>query len=202
MWETICDALHIPLARNVGSKFLECPHSSISGMLVWSPPTPKWKFGQILPPTPPHTHRVSGSSYVETNCCIPRGYHLVGLASYVREHIVLVNSCNLCESKYILYYRILVLLKWRNVLRFAPHTFTLQYFLHYVYPYTWATLFYVILYVQHYILHYVFTSSQFRLSKSSTLHPTVMQKHLLASSQWQKMLKIPNLPPHFGPPQD
>ena len=44
MWETICDALHIPVARNFGSKFLECPHSSISGMLVWStthsPPPP------------------------------------------------------------------------------------------------------------------------------------------------------------------
>ena len=49
MWETICDALHIPVARILGSKFLECPHSSISGMLVWntttlSPPHPKMQI--------------------------------------------------------------------------------------------------------------------------------------------------------------
>ena len=132
MWETICDALHIPVARILGSKFLECPHSSISGMLVWNtttlspPPTQKCWFGQILalwvefvwipPPecrfgqilalwvelvwttnlpspwkcrfgqilalwvelvwtTPPP--RVSGSAYMETNCCIPHGYNLV-----------------------------------------------------------------------------------------------------------------------------
>ena len=128
MWETICDSLHIPVARNVGSKFPECPHSMyfrnvgpphpqwkfggrschIEFDLVSSTPPP-WKFGQIL--SPPTAHTVSGSSYMETNCCIPRGYRLVGLASHVREQIVLVNSCNLCESKY---YRILVLLKWRN----------------------------------------------------------------------------------------
>ena len=47
---TIC-ALHIPVARIFGSKFLECPHSSISGMLVWTittPPPRKCRFGQIL----------------------------------------------------------------------------------------------------------------------------------------------------------
>ena len=47
MWETICDALHIPVARNFGSKFLECPYSSISGMLVWIiPPPPHENLGR------------------------------------------------------------------------------------------------------------------------------------------------------------
>ena len=52
IWETICDALHIPVARIFGSKFLECLHSSIAGMLVWTPPSPppplKCRFRQIL----------------------------------------------------------------------------------------------------------------------------------------------------------
>ena len=66
-------------------------HSSISGMLVWSPPPPlkikiwadlgtlslTWSGSTPHPPTP-HPHpRVSGSSYAETNFCILRGYHLV-----------------------------------------------------------------------------------------------------------------------------
>ena len=48
----VCERLsaihyHIPVTRIFGSKFLECPHSSILGMLVWSTP--------VLPnaPNPP-----------------------------------------------------------------------------------------------------------------------------------------------------
>ena len=36
---------HIPVTRIFGLKFLECPHSSISGVLVWStPPLPQMKI--------------------------------------------------------------------------------------------------------------------------------------------------------------
>ena len=44
MWESICDALNIPVTRIFGSKFLECPHFSISGILVWSTPFPPPPF--------------------------------------------------------------------------------------------------------------------------------------------------------------
>ena len=84
MWETICDALHIPVARNFGSKFLECPHSSISGMLVWGTHLLDHQH-------PPPLELVSGSSYVETNWCIPRGYHLV--------HIIRPKCLHLAKTR-------------------------------------------------------------------------------------------------------
>ena len=51
----LCDWTHYQWDEFV-FKILECPHSSISGMLVWNktphptptPSPPKWKFGQIL----------------------------------------------------------------------------------------------------------------------------------------------------------
>ena len=66
----VCERLsamhyHIPVTRIFGWEFLEFPHSSISGMLVWSTPTPNenlaWlrDFGFELvwsttpPPSPP-----------------------------------------------------------------------------------------------------------------------------------------------------
>ena len=68
---TICDALHIPVARIFGSKFLECPHSSFSGMLVWSTPPPKMNIwadlGTLdLSSTPLYTH---------TNLNLGRSWH-------------------------------------------------------------------------------------------------------------------------------
>ena len=44
MWETICDAVASWSGWKFGSKFLECPYSSISGMLVWSAPPPPLKM--------------------------------------------------------------------------------------------------------------------------------------------------------------
>ena len=64
------DALHIPVGRIFGSKFLECPHSSISGMLVWSttPSPPKenlgrsWHFGlELVWSTPPSNENMGRS---------------------------------------------------------------------------------------------------------------------------------------------
>ena len=51
MWETICDAVASSSGMNLCSKFLECPHSSVSGMLVWNHPRPppphhKWNLGR------------------------------------------------------------------------------------------------------------------------------------------------------------
>ena len=40
MWETICEAMASSSGMNLCSKFFECPHSSISGMLVWNHPSP------------------------------------------------------------------------------------------------------------------------------------------------------------------
>ena len=76
-WETICDALHIPVARIFGSKFWECPYSLNHQPPSPSHPPPKMQIwthrGTLgcvgLNPSP----RLLGSSYVETNCCIPRG---------------------------------------------------------------------------------------------------------------------------------
>ena len=74
------------------SKFLECPHSSISGMLVWTPPllSPhgKWKVGQIL----------AFGIWVglETNRCIRQGYRLVPYSVAVFKsvrHMVVCLEC-------------------------------------------------------------------------------------------------------------
>ena len=51
--QVVCERLstmhyHIPVTRIFGAKFLECPHSSICGMLAWSTSLSKWKFGQDL----------------------------------------------------------------------------------------------------------------------------------------------------------
>ena len=49
VWEPLCDAGASKASWLFGSKFFECPHSSISRMLVWKPPPPpKWKFGHDL----------------------------------------------------------------------------------------------------------------------------------------------------------
>ena len=82
----VCERLsamhyHIPVNRIFGSKFLECPHSSISEM--WSgvnlpPPSPQWKFGfSGVPTIPPPSKDLSGSWCMKTNRCVPQGYHLV-----------------------------------------------------------------------------------------------------------------------------
>ena len=72
MWETICDVLHIPVARKFGSKFLQCPHSSISGTLVWSTSPPQWKFGLILALWVWVCLEYPLPLYVGTTDCIPR----------------------------------------------------------------------------------------------------------------------------------
>ena len=70
-------------------------------MLVWSIPPPSkndnlgrsWDFGfELVWSTPSPFPGVSGSSYVETNFCIPRGYHRVFNVS-VKE-----NSSNFAEE--------------------------------------------------------------------------------------------------------
>ena len=48
---------------------------------IWSGLGTTWHVEFWLPPSP----RVSGSSYVETNFCIPRGYHLVQLLANPRQ---------------------------------------------------------------------------------------------------------------------
>ena len=79
MWETICDALHIPVGRIFDSKFLECPTQVFQECWSGVPTTPlKMKIWADLGTldlswsgVPPNPHRVLRSSYVETNFCIP-----------------------------------------------------------------------------------------------------------------------------------
>ena len=108
MWETICEAS----GWNFGSK----SQFTLLWDLVQFNPAENlnldrtWHFEFWLPQftPPPPTPRVSGSSYVETNICINRGYHLVdtvthlqhfGLSCFQQVQVVVTNSTNQMNIK-------------------------------------------------------------------------------------------------------
>ena len=93
MWETICDAVASSSGINLCSKipvypilpppprkplFPQWKIVRFEGLWIWlaqnTLPLWKWKVVQFEAPL---SKWGSGSSYVETNFCIPRGYHLV-----------------------------------------------------------------------------------------------------------------------------
>ena len=112
MWETICDAVASSSGINLRSKPYspQKTHPQMKSCQIWgtldltcpeylrsplkggsgSPPPPKMKSCQIwdLP------KGGSGSSYVGTNLCIPRGYHLV-MAQCTQRPVICDTLCAL-----------------------------------------------------------------------------------------------------------